>query len=76
MLFHGDMNDDAGEEAGTVCVTADTLFMTDRGQIPYVQVRVGDQVMSHQGVPKQVLCLVDNGVKPVYRSRPGWRLRN
>ena len=24
-------------------------------------------MISHQGVPKQVLCLVDNGVKPVYR---------
>ena len=42
MLFHGGFGDNEDDESGTVCVTADTLFLTDRGQIPFAQVRVGD----------------------------------
>jgi hypothetical protein len=67
MLFHGGFGDDDDDESGTVCVTADTLFFTDRGQIPFSEVRIGDHVISHTGQPRRVTHLVDNGVKPVYR---------
>jgi DNA polymerase I-like protein with 3'-5' exonuclease and polymerase domains len=69
MLFHGGMYDDEDDDAGTVCVTADTLFMTSRGHIPFTEVKVGDLVISHGGVSRAVLALVDNGVKPVYQVK-------
>lgn len=66
MLFHGGfMGDD--DEAGTVCVTEDTLFLTSRGYVPFKEVRVGDSVLSHTGQARRVEALVDNGVKGVVR---------
>jgi DNA polymerase I-like protein with 3'-5' exonuclease and polymerase domains len=65
MLFHGGFGDDEDDESGTVCVTADTLFATDRGVIPFTALKVGDQTISHLGVCRPIVALVDNGVKPV-----------
>ena len=69
MLFHGGFGDNEDDELGTVCVTADTTFMTGRGVIPFGQVKIGDEVISHLGVPRTVVDLVDNGVKPVFRVK-------
>lgn len=70
MLFRAG-GDDADDEqgGGTVCVTADTLFLTSRGQVPFSEVRVGDSVVTHEGRARRVSALVDNGVRPTFRVR-------
>jgi DNA polymerase I-like protein with 3'-5' exonuclease and polymerase domains len=70
MLFRGARDDaDEDDDSGTVCVTAETLFATDRGVIPFTELKVGDQALSHLGVGRSIVALVNNGVKPVFQVR-------
>lgn len=66
-FFKGDFGDSKSKEAGTVCVTADTLFLTDRGQIPAVQVEVGQQVITHTGQRQLVTDLIYNGIQDIIK---------
>ena len=55
------------EAAGTVCVTADTLFTTTKGVIPYTALKKGDEVLTHLGKTKPITDLIDNGTRSVVR---------
>lgn len=58
---YGNKNDDSG----TVCVTKDTLFLTDRGQIPTMQVSIGQQIISHTGLAQYITDFIDNGMADI-----------
>lgn len=62
--------DKEGKQLGTPidknnhCFTADTLITTINGQVPIINVKVGDLVLTSKGY-KKVLKTFDNGVKDV-----------
>ena len=51
---------------GTQCVTADTLFNTNRGVIPYTKLNIGDLVISHDGTINPIIDIFPNGKKDIY----------
>lgn len=52
---------------GTQCVTADTLFTTNRGIIPYSKLKINDLVITHTGDQKPIIDLFSNGIKQIYK---------
>lgn len=51
---------------GTVCFTADTLITTNRGPLPFSELKLGDLVLTHEGAWEPITDKVENGVKPVF----------
>ena len=58
---------DSEGEGGTVCVTGDTLFTTDRGCLYVKDLKIGDRVLTHKGRWRPITQLIDNGMQPVIR---------
>lgn len=52
---------------GTGCLPAGELVLTSRGYIPAEEVRVGDSVISHAGVPRKVIRTQINPPSEIYR---------
>lgn len=65
--IHTDFNQVRGDDYGTGCMTGDTLVLTDRGWLPVVDVKVGQQVIDHNGVPQKVIDWFENGITPIYK---------
>lgn len=51
----------------TNCLTADSVVITNRGSLLIGEVSKGDKVLTHEGIYKEVIDTIDNGVKEVYR---------
>jgi len=49
------------------CLPAGELVLTHRGYLPVEQVRIGDNVLSHTGVPRMVVETSTHAPKPIYR---------
>ncbi len=60
ILYRGDYAGD-DKDSGTVCVATGTLILTEKGYVPVEQVVVGDKVLTHKGVWRRTLELIDNG---------------
>lgn len=65
MLFRGAYGEKE-DDSGTNCLVASSLLLTSNGWRRVVDVKVGDEVLTHAGAWKQVTALVDNGVRKVY----------
>lgn len=65
----GRLRSDLNQIGAKVCLPAGELVLTDRGYLPIEDVRVGDQVITHEGRPRRVLQTVDNGRKMVYQTQ-------
>lgn len=50
---------------GTECMPRGELVLTARGYLPVEKVKVGDQVISHTGVPRKVVRTVENAPAPI-----------
>ena len=48
------------------CFTADTLVLTNNGNIPIVDIKVGMEVLTHNNRYKKVKAIYDNGKKAIY----------
>lgn len=51
---------------GTECMPAGELVLTDRGYIQVEKVKVGDQVLTHEGRPKRVTATSVHEPSPIY----------
>lgn len=49
----------------TLCVTADTLFITRKGVLPLKDLQVGDEVITHKGTFKPVTHITSLGYKKI-----------
>ena len=49
------------------CFTADTLVLTNNGNIPIVDIKVGMEVLTHNNRYKKVKTVFDNGGKSIYK---------
>lgn len=65
--IHTDFNQVRGDDYGTGCMTSDTLILTDKGWVPVVDVKIGQQVIDHNGVPQRVIDWFENGTKEIWR---------
>ena len=54
-------------EIGASCVVKDSELVTFKGLKKIVDIQVGDEVLTHEGVYEKVTDLINNGIKPVYR---------
>lgn len=54
-------------DAGTGCMTADTLILTNMGWLPVTDVKIGMKVVDHHGEPQKVIDHFENGVCPIYK---------
>lgn len=54
-------------QARASCMPAGELVLTARGYLPVEEVRVGDTVLSHTGVPRQVTETSRHVPQPIYR---------
>lgn len=64
----GRLRSDLNQIGAKTCLPAGELVLTDRGYIAAEDVRVGDQVITHEGRARRVLRTIDNGKKRVYRT--------
>ncbi len=69
LLFHGGYNEDENDEGGTLCVTADTRFLSSRGYAVFSDLKVGDGVIGHSGNVCEIVGKVYNGIKPILQVR-------
>lgn len=53
--------------AGTECMPAGELVLTDRGWLPVEQVVVGDKVLTHKGRARSVISSFPNGIKSIFK---------
>lgn len=58
-------------DAGSRCLSAGTLVLTEHGQVPIESVQVGVRVLTHTGEWKRVTEVFDNGVRNTVTMR-GW----
>lgn len=54
---------------GFPCLTADTLVLTKSGYKPFIEVAVGDEVLSHDGQWHTVTAFMEQGKKEVYNIK-------
>lgn len=54
-------------EIGAACVVRDSELLTRKGLQKIVDVKVGDEVLTHEGVYEKVTDIINNGIKPVYK---------
>ena len=54
-------------EIGAGCVVRDSELITFKGVKKVVDIEVGDEVLTHEGVYEKVTDLINNGIKPVYK---------
>ena len=54
-------------EIGASCVVRDSELITFGGLKKIVDIKVGDEVLTHEGVYEKVTDLINNGIKPVYK---------
>lgn len=54
-------------QARASCMPAGELVLTARGYLPVEEVRVGDTVLSHTGIPRQVTETSRHAPQPIYR---------
>ena len=52
---------------GAACFVAETLILSDRGHLNWFRLNVGDEVVTHEGVLKEVTDKIENGLKRVYK---------
>lgn len=61
------INQTKGEDAGTSCMTGDTLIQTNKGWVRVTDVSIGDFVLDHEGCEQTVIDKIYNGSHPIYK---------
>ena len=51
------------------CLTKDTLILTDKGEKPIIDIRVGDKVFTHMNCYKKVLASKKTGYKNIFEVK-------
>lgn len=54
-------------EIGASCVVRDSELITFKGLKKIIDIEIGDEVLTHEGVYEKVTDLINNGIKPVYK---------